>query len=117
MRRSTRAPPAILWIGGAVVVAWLALALALLLARDGFWETTTATPQLLPPPRIAYGIVVPTILGSLLVISATFRDWIRHIPLHLLVGVQFYRTSGVMFLIAYAMTDMPAAVRAAGGDR
>jgi hypothetical protein len=97
--------PSILLIGGAVVVGWLAL--AILLARQGFWETHADDP-LTSPPRIAFGIAVPTILGSLLVRSTTVRGWIGRIPLHVLVGVQFYRVVGVLFLIAYAQEDMPA---------
>lgn len=97
--------PAILLIGGAIVVGWVALAITL--AHEGFWETTRTSP-LLPPPRIAFGIVVPTILGSLLVMSTTIRSWLSRIPLHVLVGVQFYRVIGILFLIAYAQDDMPA---------
>jgi hypothetical protein len=97
--------PSILLIGGAVVVGWVTL--AILLARHGFWETHTDDP-LTAPPRIAFGIVVPTVLGSLLVRNTTVRGWIGRIPLHVLVGVQFYRVVGVLFLIAYAQDDMPA---------
>ncbi len=97
--------PSILVIGGAIVLGWAAL--TIILARQGFWETKPGDP-LLPPPHIAFGIAVPTILGSLLVMSTTFRGWIRRIPLPVLVGVQFYRVVGVLFLIAYAHDGMPA---------
>jgi hypothetical protein len=96
--------PSIFVIGGAVVVGWAAL--AIVLARAGVWETTP--DDLLRPPNIAFAIAVPTILGSLLVRSQTFMRWIRRVPLHVLVGVQFYRVAGVLFLIAYAQGDMPA---------
>jgi hypothetical protein len=97
--------PSILLIGGAIVVGWVAL--AILLARHGFWETH-ADDELTQPPRIAFGIVVPAILGSMLIRNRTVRGWIGHIPLPVLVGVQFYRVGGVLFLIAYAQDDMPA---------
>jgi hypothetical protein len=97
--------PSILVIGGAVIVGWVAL--AIVLARAGFWETKPDDP-LTSPPTIAFGIAVPTILGSLLVRSRTFKRWISRVPLHLLVGVQLYRVVGVLFLIAYAQDDMPA---------
>jgi hypothetical protein len=50
---------------------------------------------------------VPTILGSLLVRSQTFKRWISRVPLHALVGVQLYRVLGGLFLVAYAQGDMP----------
>ena len=96
--------PSILVIGGAVVIGWVAF--AIVLARTGLWETTPDDP--LRPPNIAFAIAVPTILGSLLVMSETFRRWIARVPLHLLVGVQVYRVVGVLFLVAYAQDDLPA---------
>jgi hypothetical protein len=102
--RVERRPP-ILVIGGAAIIGWVAL--AIVLARAGFWETSP-DDALPPPPTIAFGIAVPTILGSLLLRSRTFKRWISHVPLHLLVGVQIYRVIGVLFLIAYAQDDMPA---------
>jgi hypothetical protein len=96
--------PAILVIGGAVVVGWVAL--ATVLARAGVWETTP--DDALRPPNIAFAIAVPTILGSLLVRSQTFMRWIRRVPLHVLVGVQLYRVLGVLLLVAYAQGDLPA---------
>lgn len=96
--------PSIVVIGGAVVVGWVAL--AIVLARAGFWETTP--DDALRPPNIAFGIAVPTILGSLLIMNGTFKRWIRRVPLHMLVGIQIYRVVGVLFLIAYAQGDMPA---------
>jgi hypothetical protein len=95
--------PSILVIGGAVVIGWFAL--AIVLARAGVWETTS--DDALRPPNIAFGIAVPTILGSLLVRSQTFKRWIGRVPLHVLVGVQLYRVLGGLFLIAYAQGDMP----------
>jgi hypothetical protein len=107
--------PSILIVGGAVVIGWVAL--AIVLARQGFWETHP-DDSLSTPPRIAFGIAVPTILGSVLVMSATVRGWIGRVPLHLLVGVQFYRVVGGLFLIAYAQGDIPAefALPAGTGD-
>jgi hypothetical protein len=95
--------PSILVIGGAVIVGWFAL--AIVLARAGVWETTS--DDALRPPNIAFAIAVPTILGSLLVRSQTFKRWISRVPLHALVGVQLYRVLGGLFLVAYAQGDMP----------
>jgi hypothetical protein len=96
--------PSILVIGGAVIIGWVAL--AIVLAHAGFWETKPDDE--LRPPNIAFGIAVPTILGSLLVMSDSFKRWIKRVPLHVLAGVQLYRVGGVLFLIAYAQGDMPA---------
>jgi hypothetical protein len=95
--------PAVLWIGGAGVIA--AFAVAFGLARGGAFETTPSSTM---PPAIAGGILVPTLLGCALLAFAPVRSAIARVPLHWLVGVQFYRIVGGVFLIALAQGDVPA---------
>jgi hypothetical protein len=93
---------AVLWAGAGGVVAWLVLAFAL--AKQGAFETTAQTTF----PTIAPAIVLPTALGCALLAFAPARRAIARLPLHWLVGVQFYRVVGGVFLIAYLQDDIPA---------
>ncbi len=95
--------PAVLWIGGGVVAGWFALAFAL--AHGGAFETT---PQTTLPPAIAPGIVVPILVGCALLALEPVRRAIAQVPLHWLVGVQFYRVVGGVFLLAWLQGDVPA---------
>lgn len=96
--------PAVLWIGGAGVVAWFVLTFALI--KSGAYETTTSSGF---PPAIGAAIWVPAIAGSLLYAFGPVRRAVARIGLHWLVGVQFYRVAGGVFLIAYAQNDVPGA--------
>ncbi len=95
--------PAVLWLGGAAVAAWFGL--ALVLARQGAFETTAQTTM---PPAIAPAIVIPIVLGCALLALASVRRAIGRLPLHWLVGVQLYRVGGGLFLIAWLQGDLPA---------
>jgi hypothetical protein len=95
--------PAVLWIGGAAIVGWLVL--AFVLAKSGFFESDPQTTLLTP---IGPAVVVPTLVGCALLALAPVRSAIASIPLHWLVGVQFYRVAGAVFLVAWLQDDMPA---------
>ncbi len=94
---------AALWIGGGAVAAWCGL--AFVLARRGVFETDPDTTF----AAIAPAIIVPVIAGCALLASARARRIIDRIPLHWLVGAQFYRVVGAIFLIAYLQDDIPGA--------
>ena len=93
----------VLWVGGGAVAAWFAL--AFVLAKQGVYEQTTATT--LPPP-IGPAIALPIMLGCAVLAHAPARRAISSVPLQWLVGVQFYRVVGGLFLIAWLQGDMPA---------
>jgi hypothetical protein len=93
----------VLWIGGGAVVAWFAL--AFVLAKQGVYDQTSATT--LPPP-IGPAIAIPIVIGCALLALAPVRRAINRVPLHWLVGVQFYRVVGGLFLIAWLQGGMPA---------
>lgn len=84
------------------VIAWWAL--IFVLAREGVFASTSDTTT----PVIAFGIVTPIVAGVALLRAPAVRRAIDSIPLHWLVGVQFYRVLGVLFLIAYARDEIPA---------
>jgi hypothetical protein len=59
-------------------------------------------------PTIQYGIFVPILIGGLLIWrSPRLARIIDAVPQHWLVGVQLYRTLGVIFLILYAAGKLP----------
>jgi hypothetical protein len=89
-------------LAAAGVVAWGAV--VLVLAHEGAFVTTSDTTV----PVIAFGIAIPVIVGAALLRNDAVRRAIDRIPLHWLVGVQFYRVFGAVFLIAYARGEMPA---------
>lgn len=89
-------------IAAAAVIGWWAL--AFVLAREDAYETTTDTTV----PFVALGVATPIVVGVGLLRLAAVRREIERIPLHWLVGVQFYRVVGFLFLIAYAQDEIPA---------
>jgi hypothetical protein len=83
------------------VVGWFLLALALASA-DAYRGTADRIPT------IQYGILVPILIGGLLIWrSSRLARMIDAVPQHWLVGVQLYRTLGVIFLILYAGGKLP----------
>jgi hypothetical protein len=94
------------WLGAALL---LAPAPASLLARDSFYLT----------PLIPFFVVVPpTIVLLALWRSSTLRRVLAAASLPALIGVQFYRSLGVLFVILLALGQLPAhfAVPAGWGD-
>ena len=79
-----------------IVIGWFLLAIALALV-DAYRGTADRIPT------IQYGILVPILIGGLLIWrSPRVARIIDAVPQHWLVGVQLYRTLGVIFLILYA---------------
>lgn len=87
---------------------------ALIPARLGFYSVSP-----IQIPTIQFGILIPVIVGILLYLRwPSFRRVIETIPQQWLVGLQFYRIEGVIFLALYAMHTLPAAfaIPAGTGD-
>lgn len=86
----------------AVLVGWLAVDVVL-----GAVGVFAASPDTYVP-IIAAGIVVPIVAGIWLFSrGGTVRHLVDSIPLPRLIGVQFYRVAGVIFLIAWLAGRMP----------
>jgi hypothetical protein len=100
-RASATAARAPFAAAAAGLVAWGAL--ILVLAREGVFATDAGTTT----PVIAFGIGVPIVAGVALLRVPGVRRAIDAVPLQWLVGVQFYRVLGGLFLIAYARDEMP----------
>ena len=95
------------------LAAWLGL--AILLGALGVFATTYQRPV----PVIAVGIVLPIVVGVLLLRRPGSVIRLLHsISPRALIGVQFYRVAGVIFVIAWAAGRMPAifALPAGVGD-
>lgn len=91
---------------------WFAAAVAVSYA--GVFRGTPSSP-----PTIEFGIFTPIILGLVwLWRSATAKRLLDAVPQSWLVGLQFYRVLGAIFLVMYAQDRMPAAfaVPAGAGD-
>jgi hypothetical protein len=91
---------------------WFAAALALSYA--GAFRGTLSSP-----PTIEFGIFIPIIVGVVwLRRSATAMRLLDAVPQSWLVGLQFYRVLGAIFLVMYAQGRMPAAfaLPAGAGD-
>jgi hypothetical protein len=103
----------IVGIATAILVGWVGM--VIVLASKGAFAANPDTSV----PVIAFAIIIPIILGAwLLAASGRFRTLVEAIPLHWLIGVQFYRVLGVAFLLAYFERHMPGtfAVPAGVGD-
>ena len=90
-------------VAGGALGAWFVL--TVVLAKLGVYETTADTPL---PPAIAFGIVLPAVLGCALLAHEPARRAIARVPLQWLVGAQLYRVVGGLFLIAWLQGDVPA---------
>jgi hypothetical protein len=104
--------PAVLLVGGGVVVAWFAATFALV--KSGAYASDPQTTF----PAIGLAIALPTILGGCAIALGPVRRAVSQIGLPWLVGVQFYRVVGGVFLIAYLQDDIPGefAIPAGVGD-
>jgi hypothetical protein len=59
-------------------------------------------------PAIQYGIFIPLLIGGILIWrSPRVAHIIDAVPQSWLIGVQLYRTLGVIFLILYATDKLP----------
>jgi hypothetical protein len=98
---------------GIVLFCWLGL--ALFLGWLGIFRSAVGQPV----PYIALAIGIPVLTGALLLRgSKQFQEIIRVIPQSWLVGFQFYRVLGVIFLILHAAGLLPGvfALPAGCGD-
>lgn len=86
----------------AVLVAWAGL--SLILAGHGAFASRATTTF----PWIGVGIALPVGLGlGVMAASPGIRRLVDAVPAAGLIGVQFYRVLGVLFLVAYAEHRMP----------
>jgi hypothetical protein len=100
-------------LGSSALLAIFYVAAALP-ARLGLYQVSTSNI-----PTIQFGILIPIALGILLFMRwPSFRSIVETVPQSWLVGVQLFRTLGVIFLVLYAIGRLPAqfALPAGAGD-
>jgi hypothetical protein len=98
---------------GGLLFAWLAL--TLFLGASGLFQSAVSQPF----PFISLAIVLPVLLGALWIRgSRQVQKIIEAVPQSWLVGIQFYRVVGVIFLLFYTAGQLPAvfALPAGVGD-
>jgi hypothetical protein len=100
------------WAGTALLVGWFFA--ALLPSRLGFYQ---GAPERIP--TIEFGLLLPIIAGVIFYLRSSA---VRHIAAAasqtLLVGIQFYRVLGIIFLVLFARGALPGvfALPAGTGD-
>ena len=103
-----------IWLGiSALVVAWYGLIMALA-KSDVFSATATAKSPALP-----LAVFAPVLLALWLILrSESMAKIVDATPLSWLVGAQFYRVLGVIFLVLLGAGQLPwqFALPAGGGD-
>ena len=95
-----------------VLIGWFAVSIGLAVA--GFYRGV-----LDQPPTVQYGLLIPIFIGAALIWrSPLVARIIDAVPQPWLVGVQFYRTLGVIFLVLYTAGQIPGlfALPAGSGD-
>lgn len=86
---------------GVILLGWLAAAIAL--AGAGVYHVAADGI-----PTIQYGIFIPIAIGLLLLWRSALASRILDaVPQPWLVGVQLYRALGIIFLILYALGELP----------
>jgi hypothetical protein len=101
-----------LWTGTALLVGWFFG--ALLPSWLGFYQGANGRI-----PTIEFGLLLPIITGVILYLrSSSLRSIIAAAPQSLLVGIQFYRVPGIIFLVLFAGGALPGvfALPAGAGD-
>jgi hypothetical protein len=94
----------IVWSAATLLFGWMGLSMLL-----GWLGVFRGGPDQ-KVPLIAFGIVIPTIIGIWLIWrSATVREILCAVPQSSLVGVQCYRGVGAIFLILYGQKLLPSA--------
>ena len=95
------ATPAWPLIGSVVLALWLLA--AFILGGQGFFRP--APSNRFPTIILAF---IPLVAGyALLLLSRSFRAIVTATPLAWLIGVQFFRTFGLVFVILYAGGNLP----------
>ncbi len=100
-----------LWSMSALLLGWFFVAAATSIA--GFYRPSSG------PPTIQYGILTPIVIGVLAFLTLPLvRRIVASVPSTWLVGVQFYRALGVIFVVLYAGRHLPGifALPAGVGD-
>jgi len=100
-----------LWSVSALLIGWFAVATATSIA--GFYRPTSG------PPTIQYALLTPIVAGVVLFLTwPLLRRIVASVPNTWLVGVQFYRVLGVIFVVLYAGGHLPGifALPAGVGD-
>src|SRR3954465_2540895 len=84
-----------LWSVSALLVGWFVVAAATSIA--GFYRPASG------PPTMQYGLLAPILAGVLAFLTwPLLRRIVTSVPNTWLVGVQFYRVLGVIFIVLYA---------------
>jgi hypothetical protein len=100
------------WTGTALLVAWFAA--AILSSWFGLYQGAATRI-----PTIEFGLLVPIITGVVLYRTSPFlRRMTAAAPQSLLVGIQFFRVEGVIFLVLLLSGSLPGvfALPAGTGD-
>lgn len=118
LRRALRRPTSpetdratALWSVSALLIGWFIVAAATSIA--GFYRPASG------PPTIQYGLLTPIVLGVAVFLSwPLLRRIVGIVPNSWLIGVQFYRVLGVIFIVLYAGRHLPGifALPAGVGD-
>ena len=83
-----------------LLVGWFVV--AYVTSAAGFYRPASG------PPTIQYGLLTPIVVGVVFFLSwPLLRRTVALIPISWLVGVQFYRALGVIFLLLYAGGHLP----------
>jgi hypothetical protein len=88
-------------VSAAILLGWFAVALGL--AGAGFYHVAGNGI-----PTVQYGLLLPIVAGVVLIWRSELANRILDaVPQAWIVGVQFYRTLGVVFLMLYAAGKFP----------
>ena len=101
----------VIWSVSALLIAWFVV--AAVTSIEGFYRPSAG------PPTIQYGLLTPILIGVLAFLaSPLLRRIVASVPGTWLVGVQFYRVLGVIFVVLYAGRHLPGifALPAGVGD-
>lgn len=91
------------WLVSVLMAAWYLS--AVLLSWAGVYVSAPSRP-----PTLGLSILIPVIAGILLFQrSHALQDLVQAAPQKWMVGVQFYRVLGLIFLVLYAQGQLPGA--------
>jgi hypothetical protein len=92
------------YLGAMILLPWFAVCVALMLTASGGGFNSLISP-------LSMAMTAPLLITVVLWrVSASLRQIVAALPVHLLIGVQVYRVLGAIFYVGWRSGELPVAI-------